>query len=84
MAALSANDRIAVLGSVVKALVDSGVDCTALLGQLQNTVNAADDWADANEGSYSGALPAAFTAWASDKDKALVLFHIIMRRYSMS
>jgi len=40
-------------------------------------VNAADDWADANQASYNAALPEPFATWATPRQKAALLAWVI-------
>ena len=48
---------------------------------LQAAVNAADDWANSNAGSFNTALPAAFKNNATAGQKALLLAVVVLARF---
>jgi hypothetical protein len=48
--------------------------------QLKAAFDAVDDWCDANQTSFNNALPTAFKNGATQKQKALMLAYVALKR----
>lgn len=76
MAVLDATNRSRVLFALLRGLAWAGF----IKGDIKATVDAVDDWAEANAASFNAALPQPFRGGASASQKALILAYVCMRR----
>ena len=82
MALLNASNRIFVVASMLRALVNE-VDLTTVQADILAAVNTVDAWAEANAASYNAVLPEPFRTWATPKQKSMLLMYVIMRRFNL-
>jgi hypothetical protein len=81
MAVLTDADRIlAARQWIQRVFVELKTTASFHSGQIKAAVDAADDWADANAGSFNTALPTAFRNGATTEQKTLLLCYVILRR----
>lgn len=77
MAALSENDRVAVWSEFMRT--SSATGC--LKAQLRSVINAIDDWCEANATSFNNAIPQPMRGTLTQKEKALLLVVVVIRRH---
>lgn len=63
-----------------KAFLDLNATATLDTVAIKAAIDAADDWVDANAGSFNTALPAAFRTTATLAQKALLIAFVAMKR----
>jgi hypothetical protein len=80
MAVLPDGDRVAVAAEFGRAF-EVGESCAVTKPDIRAAVNALDDWFDANAATLNAALPAAFRAGATQRQKARLMQFVLQRRY---
>jgi hypothetical protein len=81
MAALTTQQRTELFAALMRTPnCPGGVTKTDLLA----AVNAADDWADANAGSFNAALPLPARNVLTARQKAALLMFVISKRFEVS
>ena len=84
MATLSTQDRTRLWRGFMRYISRKRETLDGMLKpDLQDAVNAADDWADAAAGSFNSALPDAFRTNATASQKALLLAIVVLMRYDV-
>lgn len=80
MAVLTDPQRITLHAEIMSALSANREPMPILKAAVRAAVDAADDWANSNAGSYNTALPAAFKNNATIDQKSRLLEMVIVRR----
>ena len=82
MAVLSQNVRNQLWRGVMRYWSNQHDTVDGLLkSDIQEAVNAADDWANTNAASFNTALPVAFRTNATATQKALLLACVVLARF---
>lgn len=81
MAALSENNRRDVWADVMRR---SGPVGALTKAQLRAAIDAADDWAEANAGSFNAAIPQPARGVLAAKQKAIILAFVALKRESVT
>jgi hypothetical protein len=80
MTILSDPQRAQLTKEIMEALSNRREGLPMLKADLRAAVNAADDWANANEAEYNAALPQPFRGIATPNQKSGLLEHTITFR----
>lgn len=86
MANLTDEERVLVGLRILQEICSHvDVDCTSaeVRGEVLTAAVAADQWLTDNQASFNNALPEPFRTWATPKQKASVLHHIMLERFNL-
>lgn len=86
MANLTDEQRVLVGLRILQQICEHpDVDCTSATtrNEVLSAASAADQWLTDNQASYNAALPQPFRTWATPRQKAAVLHHIMLQRFNL-
>lgn len=84
MANLPDADRANVWADLMRRLSQEGEAISLTKPQLRAAVDAADAWVDSNAATFNLALPAAARNSLTAKQKAMLLLHVVSKRFEVS
>ena len=84
MAVLSGSDRLNIFTNYASELSRMHTETSLLKNDIKAAVNAIDDWVDANAAAFNTAIPQPARAQLTAKQKAQILFFVVMRRFEVS
>lgn len=83
MAVLQTQDRQRIWRGLMRATKDFGSAAGVQKSDLQEAVDAADQWVDDNSASFNNALPVTFRTNASTGQKSLLLVAVVLMRFNV-
>jgi hypothetical protein len=83
MAVLSDPDRLQVAGDYMSdaSSLRTAIPVTKL--EVRATVNAIDDWVEANQAAFNLAIPQPARGALTPKEKAALLMYVVQKRYKV-